>query len=176
MNSTATWTVFAPAQTGTSANLNGLTQTSLYDWRVMTNCIVGNSAYTAAQFTTIAPVICDAPFGLSASSVSPSSATISWTSTSGAVTYTVEYKLINTSTWTVFASALTGTSATLNGLTPNTLYDWRVKTNCTGGSSNYHSSIINHNSCFCTQPRPMPPIMERYPITTGQTFPLPIKL
>jgi|CXWL01.1.fsa_nt_gi hypothetical protein len=54
-NASATWISAATATTATSVNLSGLTASTLYDWRVRTNCASGNSAYTQAQFTTTAP-------------------------------------------------------------------------------------------------------------------------
>ncbi len=135
LNSSATWTSFSTAQTGTSANLSGLTASSLYDWRVSATCPSGSTAATAAQFTTTAPAACNAPTALTSSSVTSSSATVSWTAASGAVSYAVDYKLNSSSTWTSFSTAQAGVSASLTGLTASSLYDWRVTTNCSSGSS-----------------------------------------
>jgi hypothetical protein len=52
LNSSSTWIVFSTAQGGTSANLTGLTQGSLYDWRVSATCAAGSGSKVAAQFTT----------------------------------------------------------------------------------------------------------------------------
>jgi hypothetical protein len=80
---------------------------------------------------------CNAPAGLTASSITSTGATVSWSAVSGAVSYTVEYKTTATSTWTTAASAATGTSLILGGLTASTVYDWRVRTNCSSSSSAY---------------------------------------
>jgi transposase-like protein len=134
LNSSGTWTSFSTAQTGTSANLTGLTASSLYDWRVTATCPSGTTTPSAAQFTTTAPAACNAPTGLS-STVTSNSATVSWSAVSGAVSYAVDYKLNTSSTWTSVSTAQTGTSANITGLTASTLYDWRVTTNCSSGSS-----------------------------------------
>jgi hypothetical protein len=134
LNSSSTWISFSTAQTGTSANLSGLTASSLYDWRVSATCPSGTTSATAAQFTTTAPAVCDAPTGLT-STPGSTSATVSWTAVSGAVSYAVDYKLNSSSTWTSFSTAQTATSASLTGLTASSLYDWRVTTNCASGSS-----------------------------------------
>jgi hypothetical protein len=131
LNSSGTWTGFATAQAGTSANLTGLTQGSLYDWRVKATCSAGSGNFTGAQFTTTAP--CTAPSGLTSSAVTSSSATVSWSAVSGAVSYDVDYKLNSSGTWTNFSTAQAGTSANIAGLTAASLYDWRVRTNCSGG-------------------------------------------
>ena len=135
LNSSATWTSFSTAQTGTSANLTGLTAASLYDWRVSATCPSGTTAATPAQFTTTAPAACNAPSGLISSAVTSSSATVSWTAASGAVSYAVDYKLNTSGTWTSFSTAQTGVSANLTGLAASSLYEWRVTTTCASGTS-----------------------------------------
>ena len=93
LNSTTVWTSFATAQTATTANLTGLTQGSLYDWRVKATCATGTGNFVASQFNTTSPVICNAPTGLAASAITTSGATVSWAVVSGAVSYAVDYKL-----------------------------------------------------------------------------------
>jgi hypothetical protein len=134
LNSSSTWTSFSTAQTATTANLTGLNSGSLYDWRVTTTCASGTSTPAAAQFTTATVAACNAPTGLS-SSVTSNSATVSWSTVSGAISYAVDYKLNTSSTWTSVSTAQTTTSANITGLTASTLYDWRVTTNCSSGAS-----------------------------------------
>lgn len=50
--SSSTWIVAASANAAVLYQLNGLTASRLYDWRVRSNCSSGNSTYTSAQFTT----------------------------------------------------------------------------------------------------------------------------
>lgn len=142
-NSSATWTSFSTAQASTSASLTGLTQGTLYDWRIIATCSAGAGNYVSAQFTTTAPFVCNTPSGLS-SSVTSSGATISWTAVSGAASYAVDYKLNSSSTWTSAATATTSTSVVLSGLTASSLYDYRVSTNCgtngTSGTSGFSSA------------------------------------
>ncbi|MDZ4806706.1 MAG: M12 family metallo-peptidase [Bacteroidota bacterium] len=135
-----TWTNAATGTTATSINLSGLSQSTVYDWRVRTNCSSLSSAYSAVQFTTLTPAPCDAPIGLASSSITTSSATVSWAAVSGAVSYDVDYKTTASGTWTNAATATTGTSVNLSGLSQSTVYDWRVRTNCSSLSSAYSSS------------------------------------
>jgi Metallo-peptidase family M12B Reprolysin-like/Secretion system C-terminal sorting domain/Bacterial pre-peptidase C-terminal domain/Fibronectin type III domain len=137
LSTDAGWTNAATATTAVSANLSGLTPGTLYDWRVRANCTAGSSAYTQAQFTTISDVVCNAPAGLTSTAITTSGATVSWTAVSGANNYSVDYKLNSSATWTSAAAATTATTVNLTGLTAGSLYDWRVRTNCTGGSSAY---------------------------------------
>ena len=137
LNSSSTWTNAATGTASTSVSLSSLTAGSLYDWRVRANCSSGSSAYAQAQFTTQSVVTCNAPTGLASSSVTSSSATVSWTAVSGASSYAVDYKTNASSTWTSAATATTSTSVSLSGLSASTLYDWRVRTNCSSGNSAY---------------------------------------
>ncbi len=135
--SSGTWINAATGTTSLSANLSGLTQATLYDWRVRANCSSSGSAYSQAQFTTSSPATCNAPGGLSSSSVTHNSATVSWGAVSGAVSYSVDYKTNASGTWINAASATTSLSVNLSGLASSTLYDWRVRTNCASLSSAY---------------------------------------
>lgn len=61
--------------------------------------------------------------------------TLNWTSGGGAATQDVQYKLATSSTWITHTNVAGGTSsATINGLQDNLIYDFRVVTNCAGGS------------------------------------------
>ncbi|MBI3138841.1 MAG: T9SS type A sorting domain-containing protein [Sphingobacteriales bacterium] len=137
LNTSATWTNAATGTTAVSVALSGLTSGSLYDWRVRTNCSGSSSGYTQAQFTTQSTVTCNAPAGLTSSAVTASSATVGWTAVTGAVSYDVDYKLNTAGTWTNAATGTTAVSVAISGLTASSLYDWRVRTNCSGGSSGY---------------------------------------
>jgi hypothetical protein len=89
------------------------------------------------SFVDCSSVGCSAPTGLTSSAITTTGATVSWTAASGAVSYDVDYKLNSIATWTNAATATTATSVVLSGLTSASLYDWRVRTNCSSGSSTY---------------------------------------
>lgn len=140
LNTSATWTSFSTAQATTTANLSGLTQGSLYNWRVIATCAAGSGNYVTANFTTTAPFVCNAPSGLS-STVTSSGATVSWTAVSGAASYAVDYKLNSSATWISAATASATTSVTISGLSASSLYDWRVSTSCgTNGNSGFSTA------------------------------------
>lgn len=80
---------------------------------------------------------CTTPSGLSSSGLSNTGTTVSWTAVSGAISYDVDYKATTTTTWANAATATTATSVAISGLTAGTVYDWRVRTNCSAGSSSY---------------------------------------
>ena len=139
----STWTTVSASTTATSVSLPGLSASTTYDWRVRTNCLGGNSANTQSQFTTPAPPPCGIPTGLSSSAISNTSVTLSWLAATEVLNYTVEYKTVGVSTWSVAATNTTATSVNITGLSASTTYDWRIRTNCLGGSSaNVQSQFI----------------------------------
>jgi hypothetical protein len=150
--SSGTWINAATGTTSTSVNLSGLTQGTLYDWRVRTNCTAESSAYAQAQFTTTAP--CNAPNGLASSSITSSSATVSWTAVSGAASYDVDYKLASSGTWINSITGTTATSRNITGLTASSLYDWRVRANCGASGSSGYSQAQFTTSAASTCPGP----------------------
>jgi Metallo-peptidase family M12B Reprolysin-like/Secretion system C-terminal sorting domain/Bacterial pre-peptidase C-terminal domain/Fibronectin type III domain len=137
LSTSGTWTNAVAGTISTSINLTGLASGFLYDWRVRANCAGGSSAYAQSQFTTIPPAGCNTPTGLSSTGITVSAATVSWTAAGGAVSYAVDYKANSSATWISAATATTGTSVNLSGLSASTLYDWRVRTNCSGSNSAY---------------------------------------
>ncbi|RYF46924.1 MAG: hypothetical protein EOO39_49080 [Cytophagaceae bacterium] len=136
-NASSTWINAVTGTTSLSVDLSSLSAATLYDWRVRANCTSGTSGYTAAQFTTSAAVTCNAPGGLASSAITTTSASLSWTAVSGAASYAVDYKLSSSSTWTSAATATTSTSVSVSGLAAASVYDWRVRTNCSSGNSAY---------------------------------------
>lgn len=141
----ATWIVLANTAT-TSIALTGLTASTAYDWRVRTNCPIGASAYSSANFTTSAvggP--CNAPTTLIANNSSANNISFTWAAVTGAISYSVEYKLNSATTWTTISA--TGTSASATGLAAG-LYNCRIRTNCSGGSSTYTNG--NNFQTYCT--------------------------
>ncbi len=141
----------ATALAGTSKNITGLTQGTTYDWRVRANCSGGSGNYVSTQFTTTMP--CNAPIGLTTSSITSNSANISWSSATGANSYDIEYKATISSTWISVATGTTSTSANLSGLAAATSYDWRVRSNCSSGSSSFSSAqFTTATAGGCTDP------------------------
>ena len=123
----STWIPVATATPSTSALLSGLTEGTVYDYRVRVNCAAGTGSYAQAQFTTTAP--CNPPGSLASSNITSSSATVSWAAVVGGTSYTVEHRLTSGTSWTILAP-VTGTSTNITGLTASTAYTWRVKSNC----------------------------------------------
>ncbi len=81
---------------------------------------------------------CNVPTGLASSSVTSSSATVSWGAATGAVSYNLQYKTSTASTWTTVNT--TATSYALSGLTSSTTYNYQVSTVCASASSAYSTA------------------------------------
>lgn len=136
------WTELAAAHTTTTINLSGLTAGLSYDWQVRTNCSTLESGFSSTSFNTLSA--CGDPSNLSASNLTSSSATLSWTAVSGATSYSVEYKLVSAINWTVTPGS-TSNSITINTLSPGA-YEYRVKANCGADGS----AFVNGNfTLYC---------------------------
>lgn len=156
----STWINAATATTNTFVDLTGLTSATSYDWRVRVNCAAGTGNYVNAQFSTLAP--CNDPAGLNSSAITSSSATVNWATVSGAANYDVDYKEASSSTWINAVTGTTSTSRNITGLAASTLYDWRVRANCTSGLTSGYSQAQFTTTAVVTCPGP-------YDISTNGT-------
>ncbi|MGM5631896.1 fibronectin type III domain-containing protein [Apibacter raozihei] len=177
------WTVATASTSASSFTLSGLKPTTVYLWRVKANCSASDtSLYAQNDFTTQSS--CSVPTGLSASDLSANSATFNWYVVDNAQNYTLEYKLATASTWTVAATSTNATNFTLSGLKPNTIYHWRVKSNCsTSVSSGYALSSFTTLSS-CTNPKggvyaanisSNSAVLKWYPVSGSQSYTLEYK-
>ncbi|MBD2701648.1 fibronectin type III domain-containing protein [Spirosoma sp. BT702] len=116
-----------------TAVLNNLQNNTTYEWRIRTNCGNGDvSDYSSNQFTTR----CADPSSLNGGSSSGTLASVSWYGLSdGQIRYEVRYRVAGSSGAYMTLSSLTATYTSLTGLTPNTTYEWSVRTRCTDGQS-----------------------------------------
>ncbi len=146
-STTSSWTVL-PTQTLTIVDLSGLVSGTTYDWRVAVNCNAGSGAYVQSSFATA--IICNAPTGLNSGTPTSNSTTLKWNAVTGALSYDVDIST-NGEIWTSKATGLTTTSYNLTGLTANTGYWWRVRTNCgsVSGSSSYSQSTFTTTVQAC---------------------------
>jgi len=87
---------------------------------------------------------CGQPASLTSTSITSSSATLSWTAITGATNYTVGRKLSTATTYTYVTVTSNTYSAT--GLTSGSTYNWQVKANCTSGSSSYTNASFTTTS------------------------------
>ncbi|MFN5370913.1 MAG: M43 family zinc metalloprotease [Bacteroidia bacterium] len=99
---------------------------------------------TSDGCTPVTPGACNTPAGLASSNVTSTTATVSWGSVSGALSYNLEYKTAAATSWTLFNT--TSTAVNLSGLTASTTYNFRVTTVCSNGNS-----AVSAAASFTTQ-------------------------
>ncbi len=90
--------------------------------------------------------VCGIPIGLNATNILETTATVNWPALSEANSYDVDYKLNSSSTWINVATATTSIAVNLIGLAAGSLYDWRVRANCTGATGAYAQSQFTTTS------------------------------
>ena len=73
---------------------------------------------------------CAAPYAM-LETVDSSSATVNWIPGATETSWSIEYRIVGTETWTTAASGVSTTSYTLTGLNPSTEYEVRVVSGCT---------------------------------------------
>jgi hypothetical protein len=127
--------------TGTSFDVTGLSNGTLYYWRVNATNASGTSAYsTRWSFTTIvaapsAPTLSSPVNGATGVSTSP---TLNWSASTGATSYQLQVSTNSSFSSTIVnQSGITGTSYGVTGLTDGTTYYWRVNATNAGGTSSY---------------------------------------
>ncbi len=139
LSTATTWTTASISTTITSIALSGLSAGTLYQWQVASNCGTSISTYVSGQFTTTTQTACAAPLSLTASNISNTTATWSWSAVSNAFNYTIEYKLLSAINWTAL-TITSGIFINVTGLISASTYQWRVKTNCSTATSGFTQS------------------------------------
>ncbi|MCS7074264.1 MAG: fibronectin type III domain-containing protein, partial [Bacteroidia bacterium] len=137
--SATSWNVVAV--TTNSYSLTGLTASTQYQFAVQTVCssTLSSNYSSTASFTTSSSVSCGTPTGLTISSITATTATISWTAVTGATSYNVRIKASTSSTWTTLTS--TSTSMGVTNLQASTTYNVQVQAVCGSTSSNYSTQV-----------------------------------
>jgi len=121
--------------TGQSSRMNALFAPGGFRYSLLSSNGCGGSG---GGGTDPEPVVCGVPSGLSTSSITASSAVISWGAVSGALSYDVQYRVAGGS-WA--QGNVTGTSANFTGLLAGTTYEWAVRANCSGVSSAFSGTV-----------------------------------
>ncbi len=137
---TSSWTNLSVS--GTNRTVSNLNHSTSYEFRIKANCgseSSGNSAIITGSTDTPAP--CTAPSNLQTSNIQATSIDVSWSGSAAANNYNIEYRVSGSGSYTV--STTSNTSATLSGLSPNTSYDIRVRSNCDFESSAYTSTTAS---------------------------------
>ncbi|MEI6853566.1 MAG: T9SS type A sorting domain-containing protein [Bacteroidota bacterium] len=92
---------------------------------------------------------CGTPAGLSATSITTTTATLNWGAVSGAASYNVQYRKSGTTAFTL--ASTTGTSVAITGLTAATGYEFQVQAVCTiAGSYSGLTTFTTLSATGCT--------------------------
>ena len=137
---TTTWST--GTTTTVSYNASGLTVGTNYEWQVQTVCSANSSSsFTASTDFKTTGTACAVPTGLSAGSISATTASLTWTAVSGAASYSLEWKLTSGSSWKTVTGVKTNSYA-VTGLTACTNYQFEVLTVCASGVKRLQFSLF----------------------------------
>lgn len=119
----------------TSLTVTGLQASTAYNFQVVAVNSNGNSSAAVLNGiqTASAPPL---PTNFVATTITTTSIALSWSPSSGASTYTVNYAVSGSSNWTTASSTITNTNTTITGLTSGTIYNFQLIASNTSGSSN----------------------------------------
>lgn len=111
---------------------------------------------------------CDVPGGTVATSIKRKRATLNWNAVDGALDYSIRFRVAGQTAWSSEATT-TSTSITASSLSNNATYEWEVRANCSGSSSDYSATCSftagDANSSSCAG--------ERLAISSVLAFPNP---
>ena len=120
----------------TFLNINNLTAGTSYEYAVRAFCGTNTnntSEFTATQiFETAAPT-CQSPSSIN-TTVYETAAAISWQTVAAVNSYTIRYKILG-GNWTTTSTA--NNNKNLTNLTPNTVYEFQIRSNCSTGIGEY---------------------------------------
>ena len=144
VNVTSTW-----SSTSSNAITNHIAS------RTCLSCVTGETP----------PAACNAPADLQVSNITKESVRFTWDAATGANTYGVRIREQNASTWTDLSA--TTNSINITGLSPNTTYQWEVRSTCTNENSSFVSG-----SNFTTLPAEDNPPTAADPLPWYENFAL----
>lgn len=119
-------------------------------------------------------IACTAPTGTAATNIKRKRATLTWNAVDGALSYTVQFRVAGSNNWTSEAT-VTETAVTASSLSNNTTYEWQVRSNCSGASSDFSPicsfTAGDSNSSACGGNRMIETWVKAFPNpTTGELF------
>ncbi len=139
VSSASSWTTVDVGNV-TSYTVTGLTPSTEYKAKIAALCANGSEgSYTLNVSATTQS--CSTPLNFVASSITTTSAVLSWTAPCGENSFKINWRKKNTSSWTKINN-VSGTSYTLTGLSPSTTYEAKIQAKCGGGNNSSFSKVI----------------------------------
>jgi hypothetical protein len=130
---TTSWSSSAPVVNATTWALTALQPATSYDIAVEAQNASGPGAasttLTVATASVASPTAPSQVSGLAATPTSSSAVQISWSAQAGtgaATSFTIQYRITGSSTWTFSVAGMTGTGGSVSGLQAATSYDFSV--------------------------------------------------
>lgn len=120
--------------------INGLTAATSYQVKVASNCEVGGKGIFSIP-VEITTLVCTEPINFSAKEITPTSVQLSWSMDCSAPKFSVRYRESGTLEWFTIKN-IAATTYNFTGLLPNTTYEMKVESKCSGGDSEYSPSIF----------------------------------
>ncbi len=142
---TNSWSYYST--TNTVYTLNSLQNGTQYEFQVRSNCGAVKSSYSVSFYFSTGAV-CNLPTSLSASTITSSSALLTWSDVNGAVNYNLRVRRNGTVNWLTLNSA--SSSINVTGLLESTNYEFQVQSDCGFEMSNFSGS-----SYFTTLSNPL---------------------
>ena len=131
--------------------LSGLQSSTTYQVKVLSLCngILGVDSQVLT-FTTKTTPCTNIPTNLSVSAITATNASVNWSAAAGAVSYKLQYRKSNATTWTVIGTIFS-TTFDLTNLSASTPYDVQVAAVC---GTNSTSSFSTQKSFVTITPTP----------------------
>ncbi|GAB2598999.1 hypothetical protein GCM10027190_53740 [Spirosoma areae] len=151
---TTDWTTTISSLTTNSVTITGLNTNFGYDYQVRTRCSDGSySGFSSVR--TFFTLPCTLPFSLLTTNLTVASAQVNWSfyNASPGTRQQVRYRVVGTANWSVvndLVSTNGAGSAVLTGLSSGTMYEWQIRTLCSGTeSSDFSTSVTFQTPATC---------------------------
>ncbi|MEZ0541888.1 fibronectin type III domain-containing protein [Fibrella arboris] len=144
--STTTWTTVSSLTTSPYA-LTGLTPGVAYQWRIRRMCTpsIGSDYPTTIESFTIS---CGQPTYFYTNATTTTTASIQWSGNESYSPYDLNYRPVGQANW-ISLTNLTTSTLSLTGLTPNTIYEWQVRSACSTTGTAPAFSAPQSFSTYC---------------------------
>ncbi|MDD7575601.1 MAG: T9SS type A sorting domain-containing protein [Bacteroidales bacterium] len=163
----ATWTSVSATGTTLAATVNGLSAETEYQFKAFATTASGTVEGAAMSFTTTAaPVTQPAVTTLPAAGVTHEVATLNGTVTAGSEVISAQgfmYKATTAADWTTVAATGETMSATINGLTAETAYEYKAF--ATTASGTVEGAVVNFTTLAAPATQPTVVTLETAEVT-----------
>ncbi|GGB10026.1 discoidin domain-containing protein [Puia dinghuensis] len=122
---------------GRYVRMNGITRGTANGYGIYEMQVYGTSA-----------VNCPAPANLQATNIQKNSATLTWTAVPNATQYSIQYRNVESLSWTTVTSNTN--SVQVSALSCSSDYDFQVAVTCSGGLFSEYSSPAGFSTLYCS--------------------------